>query len=245
MCVIFSCDKNMPTVDTLETGERINPHGGGIAWTDGEYVHWKKGINAKQIDELIKEREIKPPILVHFRITSVGETLDELCHPFPFSKSGKNALEGKTKNWVLTHNGTWSDWKDLGLSLATKLGRFPKGKLSDTRVMTWIASNCGHEVLELINDQKIAILTPKGIIKYGEWETIENDGNQIEASNKFGFGSYIYHSYDDAWGIPYYGKHTRKYLHDPTSLDSQVDGTRKLSLDDYEDLYEWYKDQCD
>jgi len=55
---------------------------------------------------------------------------------------------------------------------------FPNGEYSDSRVMAWLASVHGKTFLQFIENQKITVLTTKGIIKYGSFD--KYDGKKKE-----------------------------------------------------------------
>ena len=118
MCIILLAENKQLTKGILEKAESANPHGAGIAWindkTKTKNVKWIKGINldTKGILKLIKIRKIKTPYIVHFRITSIGSTSDQLCHPFDLNALlTENKTSGKSEAGVLFHNGTMSDFK--------------------------------------------------------------------------------------------------------------------------------------
>ena len=93
MCVIIIADKKNPPKSLLKKAEDHNRDGAGIAWIDQKEgcVRWVKGKNltAKKIKKLIKERNIKVPYVIHFRIGTVGSVSDQLSHPFPLSENVK------------------------------------------------------------------------------------------------------------------------------------------------------------
>ena len=182
MCVIICCDTNYPKLAILKSAEKINTHGGSIAWIDGKKVRWEKGINADQIFKITKT--IKLPFIIHFRIATEGGICNELCHPFPINYNVDLRLKG-IANEVLFHNGIWDEYKEYCLKVIFnhKL-KFPVGKMSDSRALTWLVYHFGKQILNLIGDSnnKIAILTPKGIKKYGSgWVDVK----KVKCSNNY------------------------------------------------------------
>ena len=183
MCVImkFTVGTGNPKKEILESAEQTNRDGGGFAWTDGEYVYWEKGmhVTADYIDEQIKKKKIQLPIIVHFRISTHGGTNDQLCHPFPISAKNQEKdceLKGKDKEGVLFHNGVWRDYDDMAIELlkTRSEARLPElHNLSDSRVMAWLVKFYGINYLQLI-DEKVTVLTPKGIRTFGSgWTEVE------------------------------------------------------------------------
>ena len=184
MCIILLAENKQLTKGILEKAESANPHGAGIAWindkTKTKNVKFLKGVNldTKGILKLIKIRKIKTPYVVHFRITSIGSTSDQLCHPFDLNALlTENKQSGSSMAGVLFHNGTMSDYK-THYDLVFEAGKLNDTKgifnnieleLSDSRVMSYIANKnrLGLGYLEKILGQKIAVLTKEGIKTYG------------------------------------------------------------------------------
>ena len=117
MCIILLAENKQLTKGILEKAESANPHGAGIAWINQKTkkVQWIKAenLNAKKIYKIIKSKKIQLPYIVHFRITSIGETCDKLCHPFSLNaKLNENELIGSSEEGVLFHNGTMRSYND-------------------------------------------------------------------------------------------------------------------------------------
>jgi hypothetical protein len=175
----------------LKKAENANPHGAGLAWIDQKTkkVNWIKGKNVKSktILKYIKKYNIQFPYIVHFRIASIGDINDKLCHPFSLNaKLDENKLNGSSKAGVLFHNGTLREYKIHEKLIFSKTNEKIKGDLSDSRLFAYIASEkrMGKIYLkECLAGQKIALLTPKGIKKYGDnWSKVED----IQMSNNYG-----------------------------------------------------------
>lgn len=210
MCVVICIeDGKYPAKSTLEDAEALNSHGGSIGWTDGKYTYYRKGISSKKIHNII-EHKLKPEgiktAVIHFRIASVGSVNKKLCHPFEITKRVDLNLAGsKCKFPLLFHNGTWSDYADEFIKYLGNQHKpiaIPYGEYSDSRVMAYLAYRLGHkDMAKLVTGwNKIAILTPKGIIRYGTgWCDIK--GNKCSndyfvptpfgAWNEFGYGNFI------------------------------------------------------
>jgi hypothetical protein len=184
MCIILLAENKHLTKDILKKAENNNPHGSGIAWINQKTkkVEWIKAENltADKIYKIIKSKKIQLPYIVHFRITSIGETCDELCHPFSLNaKLNENELSGSSEEGVLFHNGTMRSYKDhLDIIFNLNNEKLPSGKISDSRTMSYLASQkrLGFEYLErCTNGQKIAVLTPKGIKTFGDnWTNVKD-----------------------------------------------------------------------
>ena len=154
MCIILLAEKKHLTLDILQKAENRNPHGAGIAWIDQESkkVKWIKSekLTSEKILKIVKKYNIQFPYIVLFRITSVGSTSDQLCHPFDLSaKLDQNDLMGSSDQGVLFHNGTILEYNDIYdlVFTAGKLndqnGIFNDIELerSDSRTISYIASN--------------------------------------------------------------------------------------------------------
>ena len=168
MCVILACDTVKPDLDTLKKCEEANKDGGGVAWLDkaSGLVHWKKGIKAEEIAETIQY--VNPPLIVHFRFSTVGGAFPALCHPFPIDDRCSVELEGRTQR-VLFHNGHWADWQEAMMTVVLASGKkLPGGAWSDSRALAYIVRHCGRTFLNLVNQtQKVAILSKDGIFLSG------------------------------------------------------------------------------
>jgi len=189
MCVIICIDDGKyPTIDTLKSAESLNSHGGSIAWLNKNGTRsYRKGIKATQIHNII-EKKLKPrhitTAIIHFRIASVGSVNKKLCHPFDCTRQSELRLSAdNVKHDVLFHNGTWSDYAEVFFEQVSKRNdsfKLSGGEYSDSRIMAILSAMTGHhsKMAKLVTGwNKIAILTSKGIVKYGTgW--ITHDGNQ-------------------------------------------------------------------
>ena len=187
MCVIAVYSDNYPKLVDLESMEAFNSDGAGIAWIDRKTnkVEWVKGLklSAKKIHKMITKKKIQLPFVIHFRISSVGKTNNELCHPFTLEKNDSNDLSGKTNEGVLFHNGTNTQWdSDLWQFCLTRNVEIPKGDMSDTRAMAYITAHLGSGYIENFCPQqdKYVIITPKGIRTFGHFY---HDSNKNFVSN--------------------------------------------------------------
>jgi len=83
---------------------------------------------------------------------------------------------------VLFHNGTVSNWQEMLIdSLQENKGQIPQGELSDSRIIAFLLNRHGHDIIKESQFNKFAILTRKGIVKYGNWVKVGNN----ECSNDY------------------------------------------------------------
>lgn len=243
MCVIICCDKDSGHIkkDMLKDAERMNDDGMGIAWINKDKkVQWQKGLNkVSQVMKIIKREKIKFPYIIHCRIASVGDVCPELTHPFEISDNANQNLKGTSDKGVLFHNGTWTEFEDIMIkTLVKKNQRMYKGKNSDSRSMAFLAKMYGIEFLQLIKNQKIAVLTPNGIRRFGSFPQVDkhycsNDWFDSSSVSQ----SYIYDGYDDSYRYPYtygYKEQYKKQLQYCEYCDRDVD----------EDQYYYRDDMC-
>ncbi len=179
MCLLIAATK-FPEYDLLKAAEEQNSHGIGIAYLTSKGVKYYKGIT---LDELMKFRGLQTHMLIHFRIATVGEKVPQLCHPFPITKDVELNLEGTT-NAVLGHNGTVSSWKDYMLNAISWNNPVPPGHhWSDTRGLAFLVHTYGAPIINLLDGQRIAILSdgekpeygPRGVAMYGNWHVYQED----------------------------------------------------------------------
>jgi hypothetical protein len=167
MCVIAICEKQ-PTITDLRAMWDANPQGAGLAWSDGKTVHYKRGI---MTFDALREAvgKMSGPFVVHTRISTVGGTRPDLCHPFVASPSSPLALKGKAP-MVLFHNGHWGDWaNNLRESTVSTGARVPDGAFSDSRAMAVLVGRHGQNFARLIPDsQRVCIVTATSIARYGK-----------------------------------------------------------------------------
>ncbi len=212
MCVILALETQKEldslTLEILKSAESMNPDGNGYATLINGKVVFEKSVTMDLIWQKIQDKEIVAPCIIHARITSVGKTLPELCHPFVVNESSHNALNGTIKDdeSVLFHNGTFSEYKDLVLQTAMGSGRhLPSGAMSDTRGLAFCLQTLGIEALEYIDTgfNKFAVLNSKGLKKFGSWvdvNGISSSNNYYDTTKTFTYGNFPkneYFQYDE------------------------------------------------
>jgi hypothetical protein len=154
-----------------------------MSWINKETkkVEFIKGINSDEMMKVIKEKKIKLPIIIHFRIKSVGPIVDSLTHPFPIAPDYQGELSGEADK-VLFHNGTWNSWEqDLLKTCRAYRAQIPDGYLSDSRIMAWYCYYYGENFLHtMYSVQKVAVMTKNGIRRFGQWGKVDD----IHCSNE-------------------------------------------------------------
>jgi hypothetical protein len=185
MCVIIYSPDVLPTQDTLRDAEFANGDGGGLAWKSGGRIHWAKGLTAMEMYAMIEDKQIKPPLITHFRIATEGGVSEELCHPFPVVKKMNNDIEG-VNNTVLFHNGIWRNWEETAMAIVTRHAEaFPLGPWSDSRAMAWISAYCGVGFPQL-TEEKVAVMSRNHVHIFGTgWSKFSENEGVHHASNNF------------------------------------------------------------
>lgn len=212
MCVIFACEKNkFPTFKEMQLAEEMNGDGGGIAWLDEKkQIHFKKGLTASQIQKMIDSGMVKTPCVIHYRITSTGQNIPELTHPFIISKESPLLQEGilpARHSGVLFHNGTYSEYDELLMkAVMMSNSKMLKGEYTDSRVLAFVSALYGHEFLNFIDGwNKFIVLDSDGIHRYGEFGKVSHG---VKSSNDYYKQPAIYSDnwYEDEYeeyGIPF------------------------------------------
>ena len=202
MCVISIIEnENMiPTKQTMKDMEKTNPHGNGFGVFDNkkQAIYIKKGIELKELMSLTKEHKKKGNLsmIQHYRITSHGTTNGFNCHGFEIKNGSSNDLEYYTNHDVLYHNGTL-DMDTLNnmaiqIMMNNKDAIYPTNKdnsqISDTRLLSWILSYMDYSILNMFTDSnRFCIMNGKNgkITRYGNWNNIKDDKQNIVTSNDY------------------------------------------------------------
>lgn len=181
MCLLIVGHKAMPEASLVRMAEEQNPHGGGIAWREGGRVRFHKGIDSNDILRIMDK--IKPPVIVHFRISTAGGVCPELTHPFPVTAQVGLELEGKT-NAVIAHNGSLINWQQLVVNHLSPANKLPAGVWSDTRAMAWLAHIHGPDIFEFLGE-KVAYMSGTELKVYmlNKWVNHkQKDGSEVLTS---------------------------------------------------------------
>jgi hypothetical protein len=172
MCVAIIVETELSAA-TLEACEDANPHGGGLAWADGDTVRYRKGLRWREMARIAAT--LPRPFLAHFRWATHGGVRDYLCHPFPLGARAltSRAVEGAAPA-VLIHNGVWSDY------LRWMPGGVEAERWSDTAVAAYATEVVGEEILDHVGwSNAVARATGGGrldITARGRWLD-HTDGN--------------------------------------------------------------------
>ena len=247
MCVIMCFEDNYPTEAILESAELTNRDGAGIAWIEKDGIHFKKGLDAKNIYKLIKSRKIQLPFIIHFRIATVGGVNNELTHPFPISSNAPLSTSGTTEK-VLFHNGHWNDWREWCMKTITrKCIKFPRDIWSDSRALAFLTHHYGYGFLELIENNKIAILDKDGIHKFGTgWAKVgsyECSNNLFDKSdykyniNKSNYGSCLTVEKSNEFGYWRQGSWNPYNGNSVSLIQKSEEEKGGISLEDYTEKY--------
>lgn len=114
MCIIAikPAGVKMPAATTIENMWYNNPDGAGLMYATGEAVHIQKGFMTlkdfkKALTRLEKSIDIvNTPVILHFRITTHGETSPGNTHPFPVTEKLPLLRMTKCKTpLAVAHNG--------------------------------------------------------------------------------------------------------------------------------------------
>lgn len=211
MCVIMLVDKVRPTDQMIDKAWEKNDDGGGIAWRETKdgvtEVLWKKGVEDKEeLRDLIKA--IPMPFVVHFRTASCGGIRPSLTHPFPIAKKSSLALNGRTKDHVLFHNGDWKSWAETARAAAVASNTpVPVGKWSDSRAIAWLCSIYGIGFMEFLPEQKGVAFGPNDMEIFtgvSGWKKIDVGNSFIWCSNDY-FMPYVAPAHH-GFNKPYYCK---------------------------------------
>ena len=232
MCVIsiIESENMIPTKKTMQDMEKTNPHGNGFGVWDNnkQAIYIKKGIELKELMSLTKEHKKKGNLqqIQHYRITSHGTTNAFNCHGFQIKNGSSNDLEYYTNNDILWHNGTLSmdTLNDMAIQIMTnhKNAIYPTNKdnsdISDTFLLSWILSYVDYSILNMFTDSnRFCIMNGKNgkISRYGKWDNIKDDNQNIVTSNDYFKHDYFNQSYSnliDDFDIEYMTKDEEKEL---------------------------------
>ena len=275
MCVISlysEKSKKTPDLEDLEKMQKVHGHGGGIAWIKDKKVFYKKGINldSKSMIKIIKDENIKPPFVIHFRIKSSGNICKTnecnfkrnnknhkcSCHGFLIDQNGLNVQSGSTDKGIIFHNGTCNeDLLDLDIRNLCLMKRIKKPDfVSDSHKIAFLVAHYGDQyILDWIeNTEKFAILTPKGLTYYNNFE---KDSSNNLVSNTWHDDTYDYSVFNNSRYFKNKSKcdNNKDCLdHDYTLNECLIEDNGKYykvdehgnyrELDAYDDDYWYYND---
>jgi len=165
MCVaiVKMSDVAPPTTEVLRACWFANPHGGGVAWREGEGSDAKlvmvKGLmTLEDFLEVAAQVPENSAALYHTRIVSVGKVCEEQTHPFYTNQS---------ETEVLVHNGTYRITPYAGMSDTQTVAEY---------CMTLSFADRTKYIDKITREAycRTATLSKKGsLIIYGNWTKID------------------------------------------------------------------------
>lgn len=180
MCIIYTSDNptSRPSLAELDLGYSRNSDGVGVAWMQDNRLHFKKALKWRAGDLHDFVKTLPAQVLIHLRFTSVGETSDEMCHPYPVTTSGAllSATEGRPES-LLMHNGTLEGFDWRALLLTTPLDKLPPGPWNDSKALAYaIASHKNERLLDMHEeDSKFVIMRADGSQTFwGYWHKVRH-----------------------------------------------------------------------
>jgi len=114
MCIIVSKAKGikLPDGKTLLNCFEHNSDGAGIMWAENGAVHIRKGfMSYKEFDNFLDKLSNRldltnTALVIHFRITTHGNTSPQKCHPFPITRKISHLKRTSfTTDIGVAHNG--------------------------------------------------------------------------------------------------------------------------------------------
>lgn len=167
MCLAIFKPKNekFPALDVLQRAWKTNPHGAGLAIVENGKVKILKGfMTLEDFYTVLCEENLKAlDVVIHFRWSTSGSVIPELCHPFPVSKSNADlkALSMVTDK-ALIHNGVMFQPKINDYSDTAIFSRYMAHAAPDNKT-----------IREIIGNDRLAIVTGLGVNLIGDWNLID------------------------------------------------------------------------
>ena len=259
MCIIVAkkAGAKFPTDKIIENCWEGNSDGAGIAWVQGNKVKVRKGfMKLASLKRFIKQLQRKvnldeTDVVLHFRITSVGETLAKMTHPFRIDTDDDKrrtllSMEGKS---FVFHNGTITGVKKFEKTYSDTFS-FTKGVLQPLYSMNkrfQYDNRCVELIETVINGDKLAFITPEGIKLIGEFvvdKDIYYSNYGYEGWGKYygyGYGGYSY-SWRDYYTTPTRSDYTKAVT---KVKDALQDVYCDYTLEEIEAFSKKYEDEID
>jgi hypothetical protein len=189
MCVAITMEPGAElSLDEIIKMGRTNGDGIGVAWAEDGVVNWTKAVNYMPHQAYNFINSYKDYFrLVHFRLSTAGGVLSQLCHPFEIGPFASCAQSGHGTK-ALIHNGHWYRWTDV-FDILKKEDALPdKGPWSDSRLMAYLAHHDPDWLLTV--GGRVAVMDGQGnTTRYGDWQDLRPG---IKVSNKSWDHSYNY-----------------------------------------------------
>lgn len=172
MCIIVAKKKGvkMPETDILQTCFTNNPDGAGVMWNENGAVNIRKGFMTWEsfkafISELSNRIDLtKHGIVMHFRITTHGETTKQNCHPFPVSSKIRDVRKTEVLSDLgVAHNGIipikcihgLSDTQTYIVRHLSKYRKAHRAFYRDMSIMNHIQTEIASKMAFLASDGRI------------------------------------------------------------------------------------------
>lgn len=217
MCILIYKPANMdlPTNDILIECWKNNPDGFGLCFhsSNGKNVINKGILNCEQHIALIdtmREMLYDKPVILHYRMATLGSVSSGNCHPFPISPNVNDLKQTmlRTNMSVMAHNGVISQFSGIQT----------KNDLSDTMMFVKRLYHLGEKdplIQSILKLGKYCIMHPDGSVsKYGHF--VEDGGIFYSNTSYKEMKSYIISydgicdDYDQYWMEKYYSN-TKRY----------------------------------
>ena len=221
MCLIILKPQgvSLPPVTIMTVAHKNNPHGFGLAYSDGVdgTVHIRKGaMTLGGIYHILRSvpNIEKQLLMMHFRFATSGTINPANCHPFPITNKEEFVLSTSVRtSCAIAHNGVIFGFERMESTYLDK-------KLSDTQqfILYYMsrmgASMFNKGVLELIADStssKFALLTPDKFHLVGEFLSDKGcyySNTSYSVKNYYGRGMSNIVSYCEICGTLEFSEHT-------------------------------------
>lgn len=200
MCCIAACYLERLDAETLDAMVLWNRDGVGMAWVENGKVRWQKGLDPVKAHLFI--RHLPLPYVVHARLSTVGGDTKQLTHPFPVERGSSTRLKGSA-NRVLFHNGHVGNWRALVHASDGRRAPILGNKWSDSRAIAHVVASKGKTILDELAGNRFALLTPKGIERFGDGWTLDAGYETVHLSSSV----HRHRAYQTA----YYGRYEGGY----------------------------------
>lgn len=202
MCIAILNTNGKLSKQTFKTCWGNNPHGGGIAWSDGNKVHTFKEIKSvsTMYTKYCELRDQFPDgnILIHFRIATHGRINETNCHPFKVSNKLAFIHNGMISSPTL---GKSPDFSDTYLFNQLILQKLPKNFVNNEAILSMMADFIGYSKLIFLsaNNDWCIVNESLGIWDGDNW--FSNDSYlelpPVKNSGKGKAGKSYYYDYSD------------------------------------------------
>ena len=228
MCTLAFCKERKMTYSEFMTCAENNSDGIGFAWSSKKQQVYTKGFMDEKVAwEFYKRLPKDKPHLVHFRLGTAGDNVEQLTHPFIISEDSPTPLTYIGDKPILFHNGALWGWqKDC------KDNNIPTHRMmSDTRMVAILCHRNGvKETLKETSGKYIVL--HKGNI-YIKGHFINEDG--VYFSNSW-YKESLFRSYSSSYSTTRSSKTVKEDTSDWFVED-------KYRYDDYESHFDYKTDE--